>query len=165
MAKVSLKSEIESILKNAKAENDGNKYRATVGNFTCTFVTDRLNSRDEVIKAIAKKATSMFRKPSERINGGLMRQKQMLWLVQHDHLLQDIADIRYQYLVNNHTIEKAMRLVYDYKSCLPVEVTKRTRHLGRGEFVNVYSIPGIDMDLVMELLPLLPPKYLKEIEF
>lgn len=172
MAKVSLKREIAGILETAMPcgtiinswDKEQTQYRATVGSFTCTFATDNLNSREEVVEGLKKQAETMFRKKSERMDGGLNRQKQMALLMQNRHLLQDIADVRYQHLVNGYTFEKAMRLVYDYKKKLPVEVTKITRHCGSGEFINVYSIPLIDMHWAVELLPLLPPAYLKDIE-
>lgn len=172
MAKVSLKREIAGILETAMPcgtiVNDWNteqtQHRATSGNFTCTFATDHLNSREEVVEWLAKKAESMFRKKSERMNGGLNRQKQMALLMQNRHLLQDIADVRYQHLVNGYSIEKAMRLVYDYKRELPLEVTRITRHCGNGEFINIYSIPLIDMHWAIEVLPLMPPAYLRGIE-
>lgn len=173
MKPISLKKEIGNILSQAVIygtikDDWGNPvttYRAQgEGNRFYTIGVRRGETVEEVITAMEKKAASMFRKPSERINGGLERQKLMAKLIQYSHLLQDIADIRYQHLANGYSMEKAMRLVFDYKKNLPVEVTKLTRHRGRGEFINVYSVPVIDLSAAIEVLPLLPPKYLKGIE-
>ena len=173
MKRMSLKREISGILETAKPcetifNKEWNKeqvvHRATAGNFTCTFATDHLNTREEVVEWLEKRSDRMFCKKSEKINGGLKRQKHMAALIRNSHLLQDLADIRYQHLVNGYSIEKSMRLIYDYKSELPDGVTCIKRHQGCGEWVNVYSIPEIDVRAAMEILPLLPPKYLCSLE-
>ena len=172
MKKMSLKKEIAGILETAipceTIVNNWNVeqtvHRATAGNFTCTFATDRLNPREEVVEWLEKKAGRMSLKKSEKMDGGLARQKNMALLMKNNHLLQDLADIRYQHLTNGYPLEEAMRIVYDYKSALPEGVTCIKRHIGREKWVNVYSIQEIDIHAAVEILPMLPPRYLRSLE-
>ena len=119
---------------------------------------------EEAVEDLKKRAERIFRKKPEKMDEGLRRQKEMVNLINHSHLLQDLVDIRYQHLTNGYSIEKAMRLIFDYKRKLPEGVTCLTRHAGNGEFINVYSIPDINIRAAMEILPLLPPKYLCGLE-
>ena len=139
-------------------------YQAESNGFKCSFAVSDRYPLEEAVEDLKKKAERMFRKKSEKMDGGLKRQKVMVNLINHSHLLQDLVDIRYQHLTNGYSIEKAMRLIFDYKRELPEGVTCLTRHAGNGEFINVYSIPGLNVHEAMEVLPLLPPKYLYGLE-
>ena len=172
MKRISLKNEIGNILESSvylkEDRNDWGEeisiYHAESDGFKCSFAVSDSYPLEEAVEDLKKKAERMFRKKSEKMDGGLKRQKEMVNLINHSHLLQDLADIRYQYLTNGYSIEKAMRLIFDYKSKLPEGVTCFTMHTGNGKFVNVYSIPDIDIDAAMEVLPLLPSKYLCGLE-
>lgn len=102
MAKVSLKREIAGILETAMPcgtiVNDWNteqtQHRATSGNFTCTFATDHLNSREEVVEWLAKKAESMFRKPSKKVDRGLDFQKALLYISEHREVIPLVKFLR-----------------------------------------------------------------------
>lgn len=172
MRRISLKNEIGNILessaylKESKTEwgEDISIYQAESGNFKCSFAVSEKYPIENAVQDLKKRAECMFRKKSEKMDGGLKRQKEMVNLINHSHLLQDLVDIRYQHLTNGYSIEKAMRLIFDYKRELPEGVTCLTRHAGNGEFINVYSIPGLNVHEAMEVLPLLPPKYLYGLE-
>lgn len=172
MKRMSLKNEIGNILeastylKESRTEwgEDISIYQAESDNFKCSFAVSEKYPLEEAVEDLKKRAERMFRKKSEKMDGGLKRQKEMVNLINHSHLLQDLVDIRYQHLTNGYSIEKAMRLIFDYKRELPEGVTCLTRHTGNGEFINVYSIPDIDIRTAMEILPLLPPKYLCGLE-
>ena len=169
---MSLKNEIGNILESSvylKEDMDGwgedvSIYQAESGNFKCSFAVSDRYPIEEVVEDLKKKAERIFRKKPEKMDEGLRRQKEMVNLINHSHLLQDLVDIRYQHLTNGYSIEKAMRLIFDYKRKLPEGVTCLTRHAGNGEFINVYSIPDINIHAAMEILPLLPPKYLCGLE-
>ena len=168
----SLKNEIGMILESSiymkESRTDWGEdisiYQAESNGFKCSFAVSDRYPLEEAVEDLKKKAERMFRKKSEKMDGGLKRQKEMLNLINHRHLLQDLVDVRYQHLTNGYSIEKAMRLIFDYKRELPEGVTCFTRHAGNGIFINVYSIPGLNVHEAMEVLPLLPPKYLYGLE-
>ena len=95
MSRMSLKREIAGILNTAvpcgTAVNEWNTVQdlhvATNGNFTCTFATDRLNSREEVVKWLTKKAESIFRKPRQKVDRGLDFQKALLYINEHREVI------------------------------------------------------------------------------
>ena len=102
MAKVSLKRQIAGILANAMPcgtiVNGWNtvkdQHRATEGNFTCTFATDRMNSREEVVGLLTKKAESMFRKPNKKMDRGIEFQKALLYISNHREVIPLVKFLR-----------------------------------------------------------------------
>ena len=172
MKRMSLKNEIGNILESSAYLKESRTewgeeisiYQAESGNFKCSFAVSEKYPIEDAVEDLKKRAERMFRKKSEKMDGGLKRQKEMVNLINHSHLLQDLVDVRYQHLTNGYSIEKAMRLIFDYKRELPEGVTCFTRHAGNGKFINVYSIPGLNVHEAMEILPLLPPKYLYGLE-
>lgn len=102
MAKVSLKREIAGILETAMPcgtiingwDKEQTQYRATVGSFTCTFATDNLNSREEVVEGLKKQAETMFRKPSKKMDRCLDFQKALLYISEHREVIPLVQFLR-----------------------------------------------------------------------
>ena len=102
MAKVSLKREIAGRLETAMPcgtiynewNKEQNQHRATVGSFTCTFATDNLNPREEVVEWLTKKAERMFRKPSKKEDRGMNFQKALLYISEHREVIPLVKFLR-----------------------------------------------------------------------
>lgn len=102
MARVSLRKEIAGILEKAMPCGviedyyvfGETQYRAQSGNFTCTFATDKLTSREEVVSALEKKAETMFRKPRNKVNRAAMLQEKLLFISEHREIIPLLQFLR-----------------------------------------------------------------------
>lgn len=118
MKKISLKREIAGILEtaipcekilNREWNKEQTVHRATTGNFTCAFATDELNSREEVVEWLEKKAERMFRKPSTRIDRGLNFQKALLFIGEHREIIPLLQFLRDKCGCEKHKVSDTMK--------------------------------------------------------
>ena len=118
MKKMSLRREIAGILETAMPcerilNREWNKeqtvHRATAGNFTCTFATDKLNSREEVVEWLEKRAERMFRKPSARIDRGMKFQKALRFIGEHREIIPLLQFLRNKCGSERHKVADTMK--------------------------------------------------------
>ena len=102
MKRISLKNEIGNILESSaylKEDRNGwgeeiSIYQAESDGFKCSFAVSEKYPIEDAVEDLKKKAERMFRKKSEKMDGGLKRQKALLYIGEHREVIPLVKFLR-----------------------------------------------------------------------
>lgn len=69
-------------------------YQAESGGFKCSFAVSEKYPIEDAVEDLKKKAERMFRKKSEKMDGGLKRQKALLYIGEHREVIPLVKFLR-----------------------------------------------------------------------